>query len=63
MMVAVAWTINCSTPTFETLTIFGDRLYVVGLQDELNGVAEEITLLLDRYDAPSHNNRRTTYSP
>lgn len=34
-----------------TLTIYGDRLYVVGADDELNLVAEEIAQILDRYDA------------
>ena len=45
----------------ETLTIFGDRLYLVGLSEELNSVAEEIMVLLDRYDAaPESTEERLT---
>ena len=36
-----------------TVTIYGDRLYLIGATDELNDVAEEITRLLDRYDTPA----------
>ncbi len=36
-----------------TMTIYGDRLYVIGASEELARVAEEIAHLLDRYDTPA----------